>query len=242
MLSKSQARTFFLGFTILFSGVFLALTVDSIRQVPARSHEDQMTADVVAGKQIWEKNNCMGCHTLLGEGAYFAPELANVYQRRGGDASGGAFIKAWMQAQPTGTPGRRQMVQYNFTDQEITQVIAFLDWIGKIDANGFPFKPDMGTQGFVSSANAAVSSPVSTEAISRAPATFKGICMACHAVGGQGGNVGPALDGVANKYTPEKLDAWLRDPSSIKPGTAMPKLPLDDGTRAELVTWLMGLR
>ena len=237
MLSKSQARTFFLGFTILFSGVFLALTVDSIRQVPARSHEDQMTADVVAGKQIWEKNNCMGCHTLLGEGAYYAPELTKAVERRGEP-----WLRAFLKDPAAMYPGRRQMVQYNFTDQEITQVIAFLDWIGKIDANGFPFKPDMGTQGFVSSANAAVSSPVSTEAISRAPATFKGICMACHAVGGQGGNVGPALDGVANKYTPEKLDAWLRDPSSIKPGTAMPKLPLDDGTRAELVTWLMGLR
>jgi nitric oxide reductase subunit C len=37
---------------------------------------------VVRGKHFWETRNCIGCHTLLGEGAYFAPELGNVYKRR----------------------------------------------------------------------------------------------------------------------------------------------------------------
>ncbi len=32
---------------------------------------------------LWEKNNCMGCHTVMGEGAYYAPELTNVISRRG---------------------------------------------------------------------------------------------------------------------------------------------------------------
>ena len=237
MLSKSAAKAFFLGGTAITMAVFLSLTWDTFQQIPGRTNAAALTDQVKRGKHLWEDNNCRGCHTLFGEGAYYAPELTKAVERRGEP-----WLRAFLKDPAAMYPGRRQMVQYNFTDQEITQVIAFLDWIGKIDANGFPFKPDMGTQGFVSSANAAVSSPVSTEALSRAPATFKGICMACHAVGGQGGNVGPALDGVANKYTPEKLDAWLRDPSSIKPGTAMPKLPLDDGTRAELVTWLMGLR
>ena len=34
--------------------------------------------EVVRGKEIWESNNCMGCHTILGEGAYYAPELTKV--------------------------------------------------------------------------------------------------------------------------------------------------------------------
>ena len=34
MLSKSQARMFFLTATLGFSGVFLWLTVDTVRQVP----------------------------------------------------------------------------------------------------------------------------------------------------------------------------------------------------------------
>ena len=62
MLSKSQARTFFLGGTGVFTAAFLALTVDSMRQVPALTKAENLTEEVVAGKGIWESNNCMGCH------------------------------------------------------------------------------------------------------------------------------------------------------------------------------------
>lgn len=242
MLSKSQARAFFLGFTVLFSGVFLALTVDSIRQVPARSHADQLNEQVVAGKIIWEKNNCMGCHTILGEGAYYAPELTRVVERRGEP-----WLRAFLKDPQAMYPGRRKMIQYNFTDAEIDEVIAFLTWIGNIDTNGFPAKPDMNTAGFISAANAAAG-PVATvalaspEVLNSAPAMFTSLCMSCHSVAGQGGVVGPALDGVGSRFTAEKLNAWLSDPQAIKPGTAMPKLPMDEATRASLVTWLMALR
>ena len=61
----------------------VALTVDTVRQVPSLSHEDAMTAEVVRGKHLWDRKNCMGCHTILGEGAYYAPELTRVVERRG---------------------------------------------------------------------------------------------------------------------------------------------------------------
>ena len=32
-----------------------------------------MTPAVVAGKHVWHRKNCINCHTLLGEGAYYAP-------------------------------------------------------------------------------------------------------------------------------------------------------------------------
>ena len=83
MLSKSQARLFYVTATVGFSGVFLLLTVDTIRQVPERSNADLLSAEVVHGKDLWDENNCMGCHTLLGEGAYYAPELTKVVERRG---------------------------------------------------------------------------------------------------------------------------------------------------------------
>lgn len=245
MLTKSQARTFFVGFTVLFSGVFLGLTVDTIRQVPERSNEDQLSEEVVKGKEIWEANNCMGCHTLLGEGGYYAPELTKVVERRGE-----AWIRIFIKDPAAMYPGRRKMVKYDFSEEEITQVIAFLDWVGKIDTNGFPRAPDMTTAGIVSPANAgnlasapSAASPTANPhgAAPAAPTYFTQVCQSCHAVGGTGGAVGPALDGVATRFTEEKLDAWLRDPQSVKPGTAMPNLALPDATRAELVTWLMQL-
>ena len=87
MLSKSAARAFFLLGTIGFSAVFLFLTIDTIRRVPAQTKQQNLTEQVVHGKHLWERNNCMGCHTLLGEGAYYAPELTKVYERRGQSSS-----------------------------------------------------------------------------------------------------------------------------------------------------------
>ena len=74
MLSKAAARAFFLLGTIGFSAVFVFLTIDTIRRVPAQTKQQNLTEQVVHGKHLWERNNCMGCHTLLGEGAYYAPE------------------------------------------------------------------------------------------------------------------------------------------------------------------------
>jgi nitric oxide reductase subunit C len=138
MLSKSQARLFFVTATAGFSCVFLALTVDTLRQAPARSNLDAMDASVVRGKEIWDENNCMGCHTLLGEGAYYAPELTKVVDRRGPD-----WMRVFLRDPQAMFPGARKMVQYDFTEDEITDVIAFFGWIGEIDTNGFPAKPDL---------------------------------------------------------------------------------------------------
>ena len=38
---------------------------------------------MVAGKHVWHRKNCINCHTLLGEGAYYAPDLTKIAQQRG---------------------------------------------------------------------------------------------------------------------------------------------------------------
>ncbi|MFT5679186.1 MAG: nitric oxide reductase subunit C [Myxococcota bacterium] len=228
MLSKSQARVFFLGATLGFSGVFLWLTVDTLRQVPERSHEENLTESVIRGKEIWEANNCMGCHTLLGEGAYYAPELTRSYVRRGE-----VWLATFLADPQAMYPGRRKMVQYDFTADEISDVIAFLKWVGEIDTNGFPREPDMAPAPVVMSATAVD--------LSTAPALVSTICVSCHSIGGTGGNVGPALDGVGDRYGADELRAWLADPQSIKPGTAMPDLNISDADLDALVPWLLAL-
>ncbi|MCB1309474.1 MAG: cytochrome c, partial [Leptospiraceae bacterium] len=130
MLTKRQARTFFLGGTILFSAVFIFLTIDTINQTAARTNEQNLTDDVKAGKHIWDRNNCMGCHTILGEGGYYAPELTKVYERRGPE-----FIRVFMRDPEAMFPGERKMPQYDLTEEEMDQLIAFFKWVGEIDTN-----------------------------------------------------------------------------------------------------------
>ena len=229
MLSKSQARLFFVGGTAFFTAIFIFLTVDTLREIPALQNQDLLSAEVVRGKHLWDSSNCMGCHTILGEGAYYAPELTRVVERRGAE-----WIAIFIKDPEAMFPGQRRMVQYDFSDEQIQDIIAFLTWIGKIDTNGFPPEPDL--------APAVVFAGIPPAAQEAKPVYFTNVCIACHSVGGSGGAVGPALDGVGNRLTVAELDRWLADPPAVKPGTAMPQLNLPDATRSELVQWLASLK
>lgn len=131
--TKGMARNIFYGGAAFFFLLFVGLTFDTYQKLPSRDNRAALTDQVAHGKLIWEQNNCIGCHTLLGEGAYFAPELGNVYKRRGPE-----FIKAWMKMQPTNAPGRRQMPQFNLTEEELDAIVAFLKYSGEINTNNWP--------------------------------------------------------------------------------------------------------
>lgn len=65
-------------------------------------YDRPMTRDVLfadqnalKGKQVFQAYNCMDCHTIVGNGAYFAPDLTNSYKDNG---------PAWLLAY-LGSPG-----------------------------------------------------------------------------------------------------------------------------------------
>jgi nitric oxide reductase subunit C len=132
MLSKKQARAFFLGGTLVTFLVFIGLTVFSLSGEVDQTNHENITESVVRGKKIWEENNCMGCHTLLGEGAYYAPELTKVIERRGE-----GYIKAVLMSPIPWEPNGRKMVAYGMTEEEAQDMVDFFTWIGEIDLNGF---------------------------------------------------------------------------------------------------------
>ena len=132
MLSKKQARAFFLGGTLVTFLIFIGLTVYSLSKGQDQSNYENITEQVVRGKALWESNNCMGCHTILGEGAYYAPELTKVLERRGE-----GYVKSVLITPNPWAPNGRKMVAYGFTEDQANDLIAFFDWIDEIDLNGF---------------------------------------------------------------------------------------------------------
>lgn len=139
MLSKKQARAFFLGGTLVTFLIFIGLTIFSFSKENDQTNHENLSAEVVRGKEIWETNNCMGCHTILGEGAYYAPELTKVIDRLDirYDGNGKEVIKSILMSPAPWQPNGRKMVAYGMTEQEASDVVAFFEWIGKIDLNGF---------------------------------------------------------------------------------------------------------
>ncbi len=138
--TKTMARNIFYGGSVFFFLLFLALTFDSMGQLPSRDNRAALSGEfgpkIAEGKLLWEKNDCIGCHTLLGEGAYFAPELGNVYKRFGGSKEA---IMGFIKSRPAnGIPGRRSMPQFNFTDEQLEALAEFLKYVSEINSANWP--------------------------------------------------------------------------------------------------------
>ena len=141
-LTKSRARNIFYGGSIFFVVIFVGMTVHSHKYVVEVSTAGMPLRDaVIRGKHVWEENSCINCHSLHGEGAYFAPELGNVMTRWGvQDYPEDAFetLKGWIESQPSGIEGRRQMPRYELTDEDIRGLAEFLRWADQTDTQGWP--------------------------------------------------------------------------------------------------------
>lgn len=139
-ITKNMARNIYFGGSLFAILVFAGLSVDTVQKIPKLSHSDKITESVASGKNLWEVNNCVGCHTIMGEGAYYAPELANVFDRRGGGDEDAfrAYLNAWMAVQPLEEPGRRKMPQFHLSEAQVTDLANFLIWTSRIDDNEWP--------------------------------------------------------------------------------------------------------
>ena len=136
VFTKNMARNIYYGGGMFFFLLFLALTFDTSRRTPELDNRGAITEEVALGKKVWEENNCIGCHTLLGEGAYFAPELGNVYERFGNSTEA---IKAFIKSRPKdGIPGRRSMPLFDLTEEELEALAQFLKYSNGIDTADWP--------------------------------------------------------------------------------------------------------
>lgn len=142
VLTRSAARNIFYGGSLFFFILFAALTAHTHwYMVTVSTDSEALTEEVKQGKHVWEKHSCINCHSILGEGAYFAPELGNVWTRYGGrdnpDAAR-AGLKGWIRAQPLNVPGRRVMPKFDLSEEELDALIDFLQWTDSIDTQGWP--------------------------------------------------------------------------------------------------------
>jgi len=98
---------------------------------------------VALGKKTIQAKNCVNCHTLLGNGAYYAPDLTKAWLDPGWvDAANRENLMLAFLQNPTANArtfgSGRRMPQLDITEAEARGVIAFLKWMSAIDTNGFP--------------------------------------------------------------------------------------------------------
>jgi len=101
------------------------------------------------GKLTSQAKNCMNCHTLLGNGAYFAPDLTKAWidpaWQSGGPLQGMTGKNTVEEAMaeflqhPSQYPTHaRMMPDLGITADEAKGLVAFLKHMSSIDTNGFP--------------------------------------------------------------------------------------------------------
>jgi nitric oxide reductase subunit C len=101
------------------------------------------------GKLGSQAKNCMNCHTLLGNGAYYAPDLTKAWLdpawgpngpylgMTGKDTKEEAMAEFLMH--PSQYPTHeRMMPDLKITAEEAKGLVAFLKHMSAIDTNGFP--------------------------------------------------------------------------------------------------------
>ena len=110
--------------------------------------EEDAEALVMKGKLTVQAKNCMNCHTLRGNGAYYAPDLTKAWldQGWGAEAVREQLMVTFLMDPTTNARGygtNRKMPKLDITEEEARGVVAFLKWMSAIDTNGFPrgFKP-----------------------------------------------------------------------------------------------------
>lgn len=200
-MTKRQARWFFFLATGIFAAIFIALTVETHAEIPRLTHEDQLSPAVAAGQKVWHEKDCTNCHTLLGEGAYYAPDLTKIAAQRGP-----VYLTRFLKDPSmfySEERDRRLMPNQNLSDEQIANVVAFLGWVSNIDTQGWPPRPILVSGAAVPGAfgpeeqTAASGDPVALgQVLFR---TTPPGCAGCHSTVAGVTMVGPSLAGIGER-------------------------------------------
>lgn len=211
-MTKKTAFHIFLWGTLSSALLFLWLTWDTHRQVAVLSNADKLSDQVIAGKKTFEKYNCNDCHTILGFGGYYAPDLTKVVRRLG--SKGAAYRIKNPEKAFASSP--RKMARQNISDEEISHLIAFFTWVGEIDNGDWP------PQDSAQFSRAEKRLLANTRLTPGAAVIHAAGCLECHSLHGEGNTSGPPLDTVGRNYSQEELEHYIKNPQEIDPSSEMP--------------------
>jgi len=135
----------------------------------AAQTSNRFPGNPASGQRLFAEMGCVRCHSIWGNGGSLGPDLGEVGLGRSLMQLAGMF---WNH-----TPRMMEAVRSHgfdwptFTKSDLADVISYIYYVKLFDPPG---DPELGAQWFREKR-----------------------CVACHSVGGQGGTVGPKLDGYA---------------------------------------------
>jgi nitric oxide reductase subunit C len=211
-VTQATAKWIFWTGTVVSLVLFLVLTVNTHGQFAALSHADKIDDHVVAGKRAFQARNCNDCHTILGFGAYYAPDLTRVVARTGEDA----IRRRLEHPEVAFAASYRKMPQQHLGKQEIDDLVAYLSWVGNIDNHDWP------PQDSPNRWKRTTERVLAGAGLSPAAALVQQEgCLTCHSLGNSGANKGPRLEWIGARRDAAYIARYLTDPEKMAPGALM---------------------
>ena len=232
-MTDRLAKWVFWAGTLISLVIFLALTVDTHMQFHALTNADRIDEQVVAGKRAFEKYNCNDCHTILGFGAYYAPDLTRVYARLGEDA----IRRRLEHPEIAFANSYRKMPNQKLAAQEIDDIVGFFKWVTEIDNHDWP--PQHSENRWKRSTERLLAGA----ALSPAAALIEQEgCLTCHSLGDRGERRGPRLESIGADRDAQWIANYIAAPETFAPGAAMPAFDaLSGGQRQMIGEFIVGL-
>ncbi len=231
MSRRSAFVIFFFG-TLVSALIFLILTVDFHRKQEKFTHVSDLTEDVIAGKNVWKKYNCNDCHTILGFGGYYAPDMTKAYFRLGRSN----IISIVTAPEKVYKDSFRKMPNLGVTHEEAERLVDFFKWVGNIENRHWPPQDEK----YVTAYRARESGkklPSKTDVV-------LGVCGGCHSFENQGRDVAGDFNDIAQDidYDRETLVRFILDPESVNPNVGMPAQDVSRETAGVIADFILSLK
>jgi len=175
--------------------------------------------------EVYERYKCYTCHKFNGFGGDLAPDL--TYE---GSRAQRQWIVDFLKNPQTLRPTLiLRMPQLNMNDKDAATLADYMAMVlqhpaanpAAVDAKQFtPAMVALGKQLY----------------------EVKFQCQSCHTIGGTGGYVGPNLNNAGGWLTTAWIEAWLKNPQALVPGTIEPRRNFTEAEVHALTAYLMTLR
>jgi mono/diheme cytochrome c family protein len=213
----------------------LALAIGSDGAGMEEVRGDYPEVDADDGRLLFSVLGCAGCHGGLGTGEEvlggvgIGPSLEGTGSRlQGGWLR--SFLEDPVEVRPSGhAPGTgSRMPDFRLAADEVDRILAYLQ----------ERRLDEGESGAAERALPALSPWGRARA--EGYLTDRLSCLGCHSWRGEGGRVGPSLDGIVRRLTPEEVVRVVLDPGAARPGTVMPPSPFAPRILDQVAALLVG--
>lgn len=122
-------RNFLLLSTISFM-LFIGIIFLSSR-LPAA-----MSDPAVAGKLVWQRHNCVSCHTLFGHGGYGADDLTHIT-----DMKDSSYLINYLVRPPIMRPNKHTH-HPALGEADASNLVQYLEFVHTIPTLGWPPQPE----------------------------------------------------------------------------------------------------